>query len=511
MGFIPTGAGLPSKTVVVSCKADVKSGSDGAMTSGSNVLTSPSGPFNPSDVGKLVSVQGAGTPATFTATTSNVSNPTLLTAVSSVASIVPGQTITGPNIPAGTTVVGIQSSTVVQISQAATGAAVGSTMTVAGGISGTITSWLSATQVGLSVNASTTTGTFGNVSFSYGSDDTLAVNAAVATAAALGAGAALEFPGGAIYCAGIQSTWVGMTISGQGPGSQGFGTTLICTPAAAGNNMITLGKWGNVENIGIAGGTNGIVVTDAFARIFNCWLGGQSTDGIVFTTANSVGSSILQTKLNNQGQNGINYSNASAFDHDIVDVVIGLCGLNGLRIATSDIACTNVHIFQCGQVGTAGDQNGVRMIGGVAGNRFTNCYFESNNGRGVYASSANCNGHSFSGSWFWRNVQNGVYYFTGKNIQFYGCAFWDQGFSTAGGSPALTNDTGTGWAVTGCSFYDDQGTKTQTFGYQELNTANLNTIVGNNMQAANMKTGSSVITGAGNVPVAASMGTLNNV
>ncbi|HWE83061.1 MAG TPA: right-handed parallel beta-helix repeat-containing protein, partial [Gaiellaceae bacterium] len=410
------------------------------------------------------------------------------------------------------TIVGIRAAnSIVELSQAATASGT-VTVSFSPGITGSIASYASPTSVTLSVSAQTsvTGGTYGG-GLTYGSDDSAAVTAAAAAAVSFGAGAKITLPSGSIYCQGLGATaLVGISVVGAGPGSLGFGSVLIGKPGFAGD-MVTLGKWGSVRDCGVEAGARGIVITDAYARIQNVEVGGQSGDGVVFTTAQSVGASLRDLHVNNCGGNGVNISFATAYDNDLVGVTIGQCGANGLRIASSDIACTNLHSWGNGTAGVAGDQNGVRFIAGVAGNRFVNCYFESNYGRGVYASSSGCKGHTFVGCWFWRNIQQGIYYFTGSFHSINGCAFWDQGASTSGGAAAIANDTGNSWVVQGNVFYDDQGTKTQTYAYQEIGTTSANTITGNNMQAANLKTASSLITSTTNIPVSASMGTLNNV
>lgn len=61
---------------------------------------------------------------TFTATTSSVTNPTILTAVSSIAGLVIGQTITGAGIPANTTITAIGTNTVTMSASATASATI---------------------------------------------------------------------------------------------------------------------------------------------------------------------------------------------------------------------------------------------------------------------------------------------------------------------------------------------------------------------------------------------------
>ena len=284
---------------------------------------------------------------------------------------------------------------------------------------------------------------------------------------------------------------------------------IVYPPANA--DMFTLNaKLTTVHDLGLDGaylgqtGTSrGIVVTNAYVRLSSLFINAFNGNGVDFTTANSVGGHATNVDIRNCQGHGVNISTTS-YDNDFTSVNIGSSGLSGLQTAAADTAATLLHSWGNGTLGTAADAAGVKLSGAVNACRFGTCYFENNFGAGVYGANSGNTGHTFSNCLMWKNRSQGLYMFSAKWIMLTGCTIFDNGQAngSASGSTGATNDTGTGWTVTGNVFYDDQGTKTQTYGYYELNTVTASVISGNVMRAADHKTGSSIITGATNVPAA---------
>lgn len=497
------------------CKSDGQVVDDAAITAATTALTSASGQFVVGDIGKVVYVGGAGQ----VQTTGTTNTSTLLSGLASTAGIYAGATVTGPDIPASTTVVGVPSTTTVTLSQAATGSHGGGTYSFSSTLSTTISGFVSATQVTLAAVASFTVA---SANAKWGTDDSAAFTAAVA-AYNVGKGQILQIPGGMTIVAGgytlsKSGAVVGTARSIANNTSKGdLGSVLLSTGPVSADMFTVTAQCVRFEGVGLDGNygaqtaaNNGIAVNISLCEIHQCEINAFSGDGVKYGGTNVQACRMTDTDFRLNQAHGINLSVSSATDNDFSLINIGTSGLSGINVAAPGNNFGLLHTWGNGTLKVVADQAGLRSQGSVASCRFANSYFETNNGYGVYTLNSGVVGWSFSNCTFWKNGIAGAYMFTAKNVSFVGCIIYDNG--QISNNAGLINDTGTDWCVSGCNFYDDQGaSKTQTVGYQEQNTANFNTIVGNSLRAANHKTGSATIVGANNVPVSASMGTLNQV
>jgi hypothetical protein len=409
-------------------------------------------------------------------------------------------------------------STVTSVSAAFTSADVGKVIWIAGAgaagaqLSGTILS-VAAGVATISVAASTTVAA---ATAEYGTDDSAAITSAVNAFKV--AGGMLFFPQGNYICSGgYDVSTVSGVICGSGIGAAGFSTVLTLKPGSNAS-MFTIGKLTTLRDLGLDGNSqgqtgtsNGVVVNNAYVRLTNLFINAFKTDGIQLTGANAVGLHARDIEIRLCQGNGINIG-ASCFDNDYDSVNVGQSGLNGVLVGAANNCFTELHSWGNGTLASGNNTCGLFLASGIAHGRYTNCNFETNAGDGIRLNSTN-RGLTFVGCETWKNNGRGAYGFQAKNISWTGCSFYDNGQNPTGtgqGQAGLVNDTGSSWSITGCTFFDDQGTKTQSFGYFEL-TADFTTIIGNSIRAAELKTGSTTITGVNNVPPAASIATFNLV
>lgn len=352
-------------------------------------------------------------------------------------------------------------------------------------------------------------------------DDTTAINAAISALTAAGKGV-LYFPAGVYITTGGHTLSVPCMVRGSSRGSAGagnFGAVLQLKNASNASMFTVTGKFVTIRDLGLdgnyanqSGTSHGIVASAAaYGILDSLYVTNFHDDGITFTNTSS-GWHVSNLQIRSCQGHGINVT-ALSVDNDFYSIDIGTSGLSGVKIAASDIVFTQLHTWGNGTPGAANDKEGVTLITGASSCRFVNCYFETNVQAGARFVNSNIRGVVFVGCHFWKNGGQGVYAFGSINAVFQGCAVWDNGqnVSTAVNNAGIVNDSGSYMTVTGCVFYDDQGTKTQSYGYYEVSTADHNTIIGNSIAATHLKTGSTTITGAANVPVAASMGTYNQV
>jgi len=345
-------------------------------------------------------------------------------------------------------------------------------------------------------------------------DDTAAINAAIAALPATGG--TLAFGAKTYLTQGGHTISVPCTIFGAGCGSNGAGngsTVLylkdgsnanIFNVAAKAVTIRDLGLYGNKANqTGTSHGisTSGAVATN-YLILRNLWVATFKNNGL---SLNNPGASLTDDISgcwfdSNDGR-GVTV-NAGCADLTFSNCVFSQNGLSGISINAADVVLDACHVWGNGTLGTAGDLDGVQMPSGAPGfARIVNSYLESNGtSAGGVGLRSRGQGNVVSGCQIYKNRGNGIYAFSNTNLTVSGNAFWNNGQNAGSGASfaGIQLDTCTAAAVTGNTFFDTQGTKTQTYGYAENgNTCNACAFSGNASRAADQKTGNWLI-GTGN-------------
>jgi hypothetical protein len=167
----------------------------------------------------------------------------------------------------------------------------------------------------------------------------------------------------------------------------------------------------------------------------------------------------------------------SGTDCQFTQVTANTCSTYGAKVWTG-----NTQFFGCHFWG-----NGVGAHVRADHARFTGCFIETNTSYGVDA--ASCAGLALIGTNVWQNGSHGVYLNTADKVRIEACQVYN---SAGAGIYASTSSTAI--TVTGSHFFDDQGTKTQTYAVQ-IGTADRVTLLGNTMRAADHLTGN-ILTGS---------------
>jgi Pectate lyase superfamily protein len=348
-------------------------------------------------------------------------------------------------------------------------------------------------------------------------DDTAAISAAIAAINAAGTGI-LDIPPGTYITQGNHNITVPCIIRGAGRGTIGSnqGVSVLSLKNGSNASMINVqSKLVCVRDLGLYGNlaqqtatSYGITTSSSIACNYfvweNLWIDNFFSDGMLFANpGTSLGGALRNIESRNHGGHGL-VIGAGCADITITDSLFDQNQLSGMYINAADISCTNVHCWGNGKLATAaGDSAGMLMPSGAPGEcRFQNCYFESNglssnSGRGAVPRGT---GNIFIGCHIYLNRGLGCYAFSNTAAVWNGCVFHDNNLNNASGASGagLQLDTCTTCVVTGNTFFDAQGTKTQTYGYAENgNTCNACIFNGNVSRAADHKTGAWLI-GLGN-------------
>ena len=175
--------------------------------------------FSQSDVGKLITIPGAGTTYTTTGTASGGSFVITVPTLSGTSAYV-GQYVYGTNIPAGDRVVAVASTTSIQIGPTATSGSLSSTaISLAGPLNATIQS-VSGGNATLSATAGSTAT---SVTATYGTPDDVAINLATggsggSSGVALAGGGVVSLPTATCIASSPIFVTNNVSITGQGPG-----------------------------------------------------------------------------------------------------------------------------------------------------------------------------------------------------------------------------------------------------------------------------------------------------
>lgn len=338
-------------------------------------------------------------------------------------------------------------------------------------------------------------------------NDTAAINAALAYIDASGSPGRLLFPAGRYQTDGGHQITVPCVIAGEGYGtiaSKVNGSSVIALRANANASIFTiasthvtiedLGFYGNKANQsatshGIA--TSALTASNYF-RINRVWVDAFRDDGIHYDGPGaSLEGLTFQCRVSNCGGYGYNFNTNAASDCQLTDCISSLNGTGGAQVNAGSIAMTGCHIW-----GNTG--HGVVMPSGAGGFlRMVNCYVETNTGNAVQPRGQ---GNQLVGCYLWKNNARGVYAFSNTGLVITGCVIRDNNRNNASGDvgAGVTLDTCTS-CVTSNNWFQDSGvSKFQSYGYAEVgNTCNACVFIGNSSRAADHKTGNWLI-GTGN-------------
>lgn len=335
-------------------------------------------------------------------------------------------------------------------------------------------------------------------------DDTLAIQAAVADMSSdpVDQPGVLFFPAGSYQISGT------ITLPTQnfgrmcGEGAQSKISQIASTNA----DMFSVnGSYWHIHDLQIVGtdGAGGSAVVLG-STAYHCWLDtlyiyGAKSCGVKVNNGAASSAKLTNLQINASTLHGI-WITGSSSDCEIIGCWVGGSGSDGIRVDVSATQITNCHCW-----GNTG--NGIYVGSNVTQVHIVNCDLETNTARGLRLNSTN-SGITVVGGRMWRNTLTGVYGYATTNSSFTGIIVYENGFGTAG-SAGMTFDSSFDIAITGCQFYDGQGTKTQTYAVQSLNTADRIMFFGNSMRAAQHKTGSTTLVGSNNLP--ATLSTANTV
>lgn len=167
---------------------------------------------------------------------------------------------------------------------------------------------------------------------------------------------------------------------------------------------------------------------------------------------------------------------AFTYDSQFVGMWVATCNV-GIRVENSENFFTNLHIWGCAS-------HGIEIRN--AQTRIVNGYLETNGGNG--ADIFNTNTASFTNVHFWKNGLSGVNVSSANNVRFHGCEFSNNGQTT--GSPGINvSGTSVGTTVIGSEMFDDQTTKTQTYGIVTTSTTSETMFMGNTSKSSRHLTG----------------------
>lgn len=167
-------------------------------------------------------------------------------------------------------------------------------------------------------------------------------------------------------------------------------------------------------------------------------------------------------------------------DTQITDVIAGTCQY-GVRTAGGATDIKGLHAWGCSADGVYANARDVRI---------TNAYLESNTGAGLTITTE---GHVLlAASRLYMNGGGGAVVL-GHRSRFVGCEVRDN----TGPGIDITDSTDT--SITGCHFFDFQGTKTQTYGVRATGTSDRTSLVGGMCRATDHLTDGFSMSGSGNM------------
>lgn len=315
-------------------KGDLRTVTDGAMTSGSGVLTSATAGFTSADVGKVVGVVGA-------IALAGSGTVAAAAGVATFSASIAGKIVNGSIIiVAGTsyTVSAIASTTTATLSGAPTfGAAA---FTIASPLGTTISGYTNSTTVTLTASA---TRTVSGATVKYGTDDSAAIAAAIAAAAGL---KPVFFGPGSYYATNV-SVPTGSVLLGFGSTAQ-----LVSKPLATLDASPILNVTGpnvTIRGLGFDGFKAGQII-DGFSDAYDT---GPNSTGRAYRCAikmkdtGSLWSGLTVDQCSFTGTHGAGIALLNISDVRVTDNVFTLCNFEGVYDYSDFVGAswtTNHHI-----------------------------------------------------------------------------------------------------------------------------------------------------------------------
>jgi hypothetical protein len=292
-----------------------------------------------------------------------------------------------------------------------------------------------------------------------GTDDTAAIQAAI-NACAAAKGGVVFFPSGRYYTRALTVAGSGITLEGVGIGDTtggGFGTMLVGSSAmAAGDDLVTVsGVFCAIRQMALSGNGNGrdvLRLKNTASRFIGDSLrlqfGGAGNGITVGDSITSIPVKFTNIYVNN---NGVHGALVNASDTEWANVETYHNTGDGFHIAGSAANVVNLHPW-------GNTAAGLNLSG--AGNRITNLYSETNTGNGVDILSASGIYNTITGGVVRANAIGININTAAKRTTINGVKVYNntaQGIFVQSGDYSQLADS---------DCFDDQGTKTQTYGIQ---------------------------------------------
>jgi hypothetical protein len=337
-------------------------------------------------------------------------------------------------------------------------------------------------------------------------DDTAAINSALAVAASLGRGQVF-FPSGIFLTRGGHAITTPMTIAGAGRGTTGVGNGISVLSLAAGANQsmfsiqsknVILRSFGLQGNKTSQTGTSHGIALDntkalSYITLDDLWIDSFLTNGMILQTS---GTSLSETvvsrcEVRNNGFRGIE-TVTGANDVTIMNCQVAQNQRSGIYMGAA--GKVNIcHSWGNGQADVNADYSGLTIIGGgvlVTGGQFeSNGLLGTGHGRGIDIRGF---GNTIASAAVYNNVGNGIYAFRSSAftaaLAIIGNQVYNNSSGGAGGGSGIVLDTLVGASVLGNHCYDAQGTKTQVNGILEVGGADYISYASNVSRTVDNKT-----------------------
>lgn len=369
------------------------------------------------------------------------------------------------------------------------------------------------------------------------SDDSNAVGDALAVASANRSSATLYFPRGDYRIrAGLLEVADGksMIIRGDGPVATRI---MFLEDESAPKALVTLNAaFSAVEDLQLDGGgaSNGaelLVMNRGYNRVSNCYLSRSPGTGIAIGKTDSAIAHIIENLIIRDSKDygirvhGVSKTDANGSTDGLwSNVDVGRSGLSGIFVESSSQNMSNVHVWQSGIADMDGaDAHGFRIT--TRAHIFNGCQSETNLGDGFRFEKGGGERCVVNGCRVWENGGSGLTGVNAHHLTVAASTFMRNGRNNVGDAASKTsaqaaaihNDGGDGWAVTGCSAWDDgeslkavqvpkdpsapqvpsRGSQmTQTYAYVETGDSGRSTITGGVLRAEDHLSGHAILSSA---------------
>jgi len=327
-------------------------------------------------------------------------------------------------------------------------------------------------------------------------DDTTAVQAAI-TAAAV-SGGIVYFPPGTYSLTGVSIPSAGnVTLAGAG-----MNVSLLQLRNGTNADLVTVnGQFCTVRDLGLDGNYpsnlsagNCLKVMNTRFQARNLWVANARAAGLWIVGTSQTPAHAAQLSdievYSCQG-NGI-IADSFAYDLKASNIWIGLSGLAGLLVNSTEQQWTNLHSW-----GSVGGE-GVKITAGD-NCKFVNCYLETNASHGI--SINNAKGTQVVAGHLWKNTRPGPYVFNAPRTGFSMCRVTDNSEGVSGQDGIRGDGTSTDCRVVGCDFAIENtggGTSHQTYGVHTISSCDRWILSGNKYKSSDLSTGSTSLVGSNN-------------